>query len=106
MLYDVTSNVEGRNCSAWPLFITAEREKACFGLLWKNGCPVAVAGLTGDPTTVGAQVEKIQNGLESIMPVGDRGMITFALIREDMPPAVLGGYRTLKTDIRKLETEG
>ena len=61
-----------------------------FGLLCTAaGCPIAVEvfeGSTGDPKTVAAQVDKIRNrfGLQRIVLVGDRGMLTGARIREDL----------------------
>jgi transposase len=53
------------------------------------GRPVAVEvfeGNTGDPTTVAAQVHKIRErfGLERVVIVGDRGMLTSARINEDL----------------------
>jgi len=62
-----------------------------FGLLTNDkGCPVAVqvfAGNTADPKTVAAQVNKLrqQFGLQDVVLVGDRGMITNARIRQDLP---------------------
>ena len=59
-----------------------------FGLLCTaDGCPIAVEvfeGSTGDP--VAAQVDKIRNrfGLQRVVLVGDRGMLTGARIREDL----------------------
>jgi len=62
-----------------------------FGLLTNaEGCPVGVQvfeGNTGDPKTVAAQVTKLRQrfGLQRVVLVGDRGMITSARIREDLP---------------------
>ena len=64
-----------------------------------DGCPVAVevfCGNTGDPATVGAQVEKIQRrfGVDNVALVGDRGMITTARSSGRISNlAVLSGYR-------------
>ena len=114
MLYDVTSSYfEGRSC---PLaFFGHNRDKKkgkkqiVYGLLCStDGCPVAVevfCGNTGDPATVGAQVEKIQRrfGVDNVALVGDRGMITTARIREDIESCGLEWISALKTtDIRKL----
>ena len=61
-----------------------------FGLLCSaEGCPVAVEvfeGSTGDPKTVASQVEKIRTrfGLQRVVLVGDRGMLTTARVREDL----------------------
>ena len=63
-----------------------------FGLLTNSeGCPVAVevfAGNTGDPKTVAAQIEKLRErfALQTVVLVGDRGMLTAARIREDVAP--------------------
>lgn len=97
VLYDVTSTYfEGRRC---PLAKRGhsrdgkkDKRQIVIGLLTNGeGCPVAVEvfeGNTGDPRTVAAQVQKLQQrfGLERIVLVGDRGMITDARIREDLSP--------------------
>jgi hypothetical protein len=60
-----------------------------FGLLTNaEGCPVAVEvweGNTADPKTIPDQVKKLHEsfGLQRLVLVGDRGMITSARIRED-----------------------
>ena len=62
-----------------------------FGLLANaDGCPVAVEvfeGNTADPKTVAPQVDKLRKrfGLSDVVLVGDRGMITSARIRDDLP---------------------
>ena len=64
-----------------------------FGLLCdKEGRPIAVEvfeGNTGDPMTVASQVNKVRErfGLERLVLIGDRGMITSARIRDDLRPA-------------------
>lgn len=61
-----------------------------YGLLCnKEGCPVAVEvfdGNVGDPKTLGPQIKKIRErfGLQRVVLVGDRGVITEARIREEM----------------------
>ena len=61
-----------------------------FGLLCSaDGCPIAVEVFevsTSDPKTVAAQVDKIRRrfGLQRVVLVGDRGMLTGARIREDL----------------------
>ena len=63
------------------------------------------AGNTGDPRTVGGQVEKIRSrfGIEHVALVGDRGMITTARIREDLRPNGLDWISALTTKgIRQL----
>lgn len=98
VLYDVTSTYfEGRRCPLARLGHSRDghREKAqiVFGLLTDNeGCPVAVEvfeGNTGDPKTLAVQVDKIRRrfGLEKVVLVGDRGLITQARINEDLRTA-------------------
>ncbi len=55
-------------------------------------------GNTADPTTLGAQVDKLKKrfGLERVVVVGDRGMITSARIREDLAPAGLDWITALR----------
>ena len=78
-----------------------------------DSCPIAVEvfeGSTGDPKTVAAQVDKIRNrfGLQRIVLVGDRGMLTGARIREDLQG--IDGLRWITTlrapTIRKLIKAG
>jgi transposase len=95
VLYDVTSTYfEGRRCPLARLGHSRDgrRDKAqiVIGMLAdKEGCPVAVEvfeGNTGDPTTLAPQIEKIRErfGIEKIVLVGDRGMITQARIEKDL----------------------
>ena len=95
VLYDVTSTYfEGRRC---PLAKRGhsrdgKRDKLqiVFGVLTNAaGCPVAVEvfdGNTGDPKTVTAALTKVRQrfGLERLILVGDRGMLTAARIREEL----------------------
>lgn len=96
VLYDLTSTYfEGRHCPLGKLGHSRDDKpgklQIVFGLLTNAaGCPVAVeifAGNTGDPKTVAAQVKKLRErfGLSDVVLVGDRGMITSARIREDLP---------------------
>ena len=118
VLYDLTSVwYEGRRC---PLAKRGhsrdgKRGKAQieFGLLCsREGCPVAVEvfeGNTADPATVGVQIEKLRQrfGLERVVLVGDRGMLTEARIREEVRPAGLDWVSALRCDaIRKLVESG
>ena len=85
-----------------------------FGLLCTaEGCPLAVEvfeGSTSDPKTVACQVEKIRTrfGLQRVVLVGDRGMLTAARIRKDL--AGVDGLRWITTlrapMIRKLLAAG
>ena len=96
VLYDLTSTYfEGRHCPLGKLGHSRDDKSGklqiVFGLLTNaSGCPVAVevfAGNTADPKTVAAQVNKLRQrfGLSDVVLVGDRGMITSARIREDLP---------------------
>jgi transposase len=96
VLYDLTSTYfEGRHCPLAKLGHSRDDKSGklqiVFGLLTNaSGCPVAVevfAGNTSDPKTVAAQVNKLrqQFGLSDVVLIGDRGMITSARIREDLP---------------------
>jgi transposase len=98
VLYDLTSTYfEGRHCPLAKLGHSRDNQSGnpqiVFGLLTNaQGCPVAVevfAGNTADPKTVAAQVDKLRQrfGLQDVVLVGDRGMITSARIRQDLPAA-------------------
>ncbi len=97
VLYDVTSTYyTGRHCSLAKLGHNRDRKKGfpqiLFGLLCNGeGCPVAVevfAGNVGDPKTLSPQIDKVRQrfGLERVILVGDRGMITEARLREELSP--------------------
>ena len=117
VLYDVTSSYfEGESCSLSAFGHSRDKRKnnrqIVFGLLCsKEGCPVAVEvfpGNTGDPMTVGAQIEKIKErfSMERVALVGDRGMITTARIRKELEPCGLEWISALKMrDIRNLITK-
>jgi len=97
VLYDLSSTYfEGRKC---PLACYGKSRdersgnlQIVFGLLTNAaGCPVAVEvfeGNTGDPATVAAQVRKLRDrfGLQRLVLVGDRGMLTAARVRADLQP--------------------
>ena len=55
-------------------------------------------GDTADPATLSAQVDKLKQrfGLNRVVLVGDRGMITAARIREELQPAGLDWITTLR----------
>jgi len=77
-----------------------------------EGLPVAVevfAGNTGDPSTVGAALDRLQErfGMKRVVVVGDRGMLTTARIDEELRPRGVDWITSLKAPtIRKLWTEG
>jgi len=87
VLYDVTSSYyEGRRCPLAQFGHNRDGKKGTviivYGLLTdQEGRPVAVEvypGNTGDPSTVPDQVEKLRTrfGLDHVVLVGDRGMLT------------------------------
>ena len=119
MLYDLTSSYfEGHCCPLARRGHSRDGKRGTlqivFGLLCTAaGCPIAVEvfeGSTGDPKTVAAQVDKIRNrfGLQRVVLVGDRGMLTGARIREDLKG--VDGLRWITTlrapTIRKLIANG
>jgi transposase len=119
VLYDLTSTYfEGRHCPLARLGHSRDNKSGnpqiVFGLLTNaQGCPVAVevfAGNTSDPKTVANQVDKLRHrfGLQRVVLVGDRGMITSARIREDLPASHgiewISALRA--TQIQKLARDG
>jgi transposase len=87
VLYDVTSSsYEGRTCPLVHFGYNRDGDKQLpiivYGVMTDGeGRPLAVEvypGNTGDPTTVGDQVEKLRQrfGLKRVVLVGDRGMLT------------------------------
>src|ERR1700730_648868 len=79
-----------------------DRPQIVYGLLCtREGLPIAVEvfeGNTADPTTLAAQIEKLKPrfGIERVVLVGDRGMITTARIRDDLGPAGLDWITCLR----------
>jgi transposase len=118
VLYDVSSSyLEGRCCPLAKRGYNRDRKNGklqiVYGLLCApDGCPVAIEvfeGNTADPTTVPAQVEKLKQrfGLDHVVLVGDRGMITQARITEDLKPAGLDWITALRApDIKELLASG
>ena len=119
VLYDLTSSyLERSHCPLAQRGHSRDGKKGTlqivFGLLCTSaGCPVAVEvfeGSTADPNTVAPQVAKLRErfGLERVILVGDRGMLTAARIREDL--AGVDGLRWITTlrapTIRKLVAAG
>lgn len=95
VLYDLTSSyLYSRTCPLAKLGYSRDGKKGLpqitVGLLCtRDGCPVAVEvfpGNSGDPGTFAAQVAKVQDrfGLNRVVFVGDRGMITTARIKADL----------------------
>ena len=97
VLYDVTSTYfEGKTCPLAKIGHSRDGKKGTlqivFGLLCNaQGCPVAVEvfeGNTGDPTTLSSQITKVRDrfGLQRVVFVGDRGMLTEARIKHELSP--------------------
>lgn len=95
LLYDVTSAVlDSKTCELAKFGYTRGgrrgKKQVVYGLLCNiEGCPVGVevfAGNTADTKTFGVQVKKVRErwGVERVVWVGDRGMITEANIREEL----------------------
>jgi transposase len=118
VLYDVTSTYfEGRTCplAQYGHNRDGKRDKVqiVFGLLCTTeGCPLAVEvfdGQTGDPTTLAPQVQKLRErfGVQRLVLVGDRGLVTATRIREDLQPAGLAWITALRAPaIRRLVEQG
>ena len=107
VLYDVSSSyMEGSCCSLAHRGYSRDRRKGTlqivYGLLCApDGCPVAIEvfdGNTGDPKTLAAQVEKLKQrfGLDHVVLVGDRGMITQARLTADVKTAGLDWITALR----------
>ncbi len=95
VLYDLSSSYfEGQCCPlakhGYSRDHRGDRPQINYGLLCNDeGVPVAievVEGNIGDPKTIPAQVAKLKErfGLDRVVVVGDRGMVTEARIREDI----------------------
>ena len=118
VLYDVTSTYfEGRTCPLAKLGYNRDGKRhklqIVFGLLCTaEGCPVAVEvfeGNVGDPSTLANQISKLKQrfGLERVVLIGDRGMITEARIEETVKPAGLNFITALRAPaIRSLAEAG
>lgn len=108
VLYDLTSTYfEGRHCPLAHYGHSRDERpgnlQVVFGLLTdEDGRPVAVEvfeGNTGDPKTVAAQVEKlrVRFGLDRVIVVGDRGMLTSARIEQDLRTSGLDWITALRS---------
>jgi hypothetical protein len=107
VLYDVSSSyLEGRCCPLAQFGYSRDGKRGklqiVYGLLCAgDGCPVAIevfAGSTADPATLPSQVTKLKErfGLDHVVLVGDRGMITQARISEDIKSAGLDWITALR----------
>jgi DDE family transposase len=117
VLYDVSSSyLEGRCCPLGQRGYSRDGKKGklqiVYGLLCAaDGCPVAVEvfeGNTGDPATLAAQIVKIKHrfGLNRVVLVGDRGMITEARLEEEIKPAALDWITALRAPAIRGLVEG
>ena len=107
VLYDVSSSyMEGSHCPLAHRGYSRDGRKGTlqivYGLLCApDGCPVAIEvfdGNTGDPKTLAVQVGKLKQrfGLDHVVLVGDRGMITQARLTEDVKTAGLDWITALR----------
>ena len=117
VLYDVTSSsYEGRTCPLVKWGHNRDEDHLpviVYGVMTDGeGRPVGVevyAGNTGDPTTVSDQVEKLRQrfGLERVVLVGDRGMLTQPQINKLQKHPGLGWITALTSGaIRELVEKG
>jgi len=118
VLYDVSSSFyEGRSCPLAKFGHNRDDKQSLpiivYGVMTNGeGCPVAVsvyAGNTGDPTTVADQIDKLREkfGLERVVMVGDRGMLTQPQIDKLKLHASMGWITALtSTAIRQLLEQG
>lgn len=114
VLFDLTSSYfEGKTCPLAKLGHNRDGKKGKlqvnYGLLTDDrGCPVAVSvfeGNTGDPKTLLPQVQKVKEdfGLQEVVLVGDRGMISQKQIDELKHIEGVDWLTALRTEgIRKL----
>src|SRR3954454_19395447 len=107
VLYDVSSSdLEGRCCPLAQSGYNRDGKKGMlqivYGLLCApDGCPVAIEvfdGNTADPMTLAPQIDKLNHrfGLEHVVLVGDRGLITEARISADIKSAGLDWITALR----------
>ncbi len=112
-----SSYLEGRCCAlaqhGYSRDHRSDRPQIVYGLLCdRDGRPIAVEvfdGNTGDPSTLGIQVEKLKRrfSLRHVVLVGDRGMITSARIRAEIKPAGFDWISCLRAkQIQELADDG
>ncbi|GBE76938.1 transposase [Microcystis aeruginosa NIES-87] len=115
VLYDVTSTyLEGNGCELGKYGYNRDKKKGktqiVFGLLCSaKGCPIAVEVFevnTSDGATLSGQIEKVRKGwgIENVVWVSDRGILTNSKIKELVKPIEGLDYITglTKPQIRKL----
>jgi len=117
VLYDVTSSYyEGRCCPLARFGHDRDGKKGrpiiVYGLMTNGeGCPVAVEvypGDTGDPSTVPGQADKLRKrfGLNHLVLVGDRGMLTQTQIEKLKEYSGLGWISALRSHAIRDLVEG
>jgi transposase len=118
VLYDVSSSYfEGRSCPLAQLGYSRDGKRGTaqivYGLLCdRRGCPVAVEVFEGslhDDKTLPAQIEKLRKrfGLESVVVVSDRGMVTKANLELLSETDGAGWITALKApQVKKLVRDG
>jgi transposase len=118
VLYDVSSSYfEGRSCPLARLGYSRDGRRGSpqivYGLLTdRRGCPVAVEVFEGslhDDKTLPAQLEKLRHrfGLERIVVVSDRGMVTKANLEAMRDADGIGWITALKApQVKKLVRDG
>ena len=118
VLYDVSSSFyEGRTCPLARFGHDRDGKNGLpiivYGVMTNGeGCPVAVsvyAGNTGDPSTVADQIKQLREkfGLQRVVMVGDRGMLTQPQIDKLKQLPGLGWITALtSTAIRELVEQG
>ena len=118
VLYDVSSSFyEGRTCPLAQFGHDRDGKNGLpiivYGVMTNGeGCPVAVsvyAGNTGDPSTVADQIKQLREkfGLQRVVLVGDRGMLTQPQIDKLKQLPGLGWITALtSTAIRGLVVQG
>jgi hypothetical protein len=117
VLYDLSSSYfEGTTCPLAKLGHNRDGKKGKlqvnYGLLTdRRGCPVAVSvydGNTNDPKTLMPQVEKLQKGfgIQTLVLVGDRGMISQKAIDELREQDQIAWITALKTGQIRALVEG
>jgi transposase len=114
VFYDVTSSYyEGSTCRLAEFGYNRDGKRGKTSIVWgvitdRGGRPVAVQvypGHTGDPTTLADQVEKLRRrfGLERLVIVGDRGLLTQTQIEHLKQYPGVGWISALRFDaIRQL----
>ncbi|MCK5797505.1 MAG: IS1634 family transposase, partial [Deltaproteobacteria bacterium] len=118
VLYDLTSSYfEGVTCPLARLGKSRDRKRNTLQINYgivstKEGCPISVSvyeGNTGDPSTLIDQANKVRDdfGINEIVLVGDRGMITQKQINELREMGSFDWITAMKTGgIRKLVAGG